>query len=323
MKTYSPVKISLFVILFGVQLRTCVFILLLISLFLFNYLLLLTNDQFITSADLEKLNGIKVIQSKFYSGDDVYDYIDGAADLYFEYGFLSVSVFKVNYKDIDFTIEYHKHNAQVNAFGLMSVYNYDCDSATKNINFLCSCSNPYFLSFVSGNYFIRIINNDGSSLAMQTAIIIGNYIKSSLQGNECKYPDLFLQDKLINNLRNLKYICGPLGIQNILPGWERYLTGIKSYQIYSTEVSENDFNAVISFIEFGSDTDVVKFDELNSKCNDIISNDWIKEIGARLIKYKASDQWIIIKDIQSNNRLLILSESPKNKILDFVMSLKF
>ncbi len=97
-----------------------------------------------------------------FSPRKLYDYIDGAADLYLTYDFQELKVAEyLNEKKASVTVEIYRHGTPSHAFGIYS------QERLPNANFLDVGAQGYseknILNFVSGNYYVKINSfNTGS-----------------------------------------------------------------------------------------------------------------------------------------------------------------
>jgi hypothetical protein len=90
-----------------------------------------------------------------FSPRKLYDYIDGAADLYLTYDFQELKVTEyLNEKKASVTVEIYRHGTPFHAFGIYS------QERLGNANFLDVGAQGYseknILNFVSGNYYVKI-----------------------------------------------------------------------------------------------------------------------------------------------------------------------
>jgi hypothetical protein len=90
-----------------------------------------------------------------FSPKDLYEYIDGAADLYLSYDFQELKVAEYqNEKKASVTIEVYRHKTPLHAFGIYS------QERLSDANFLDIGAQGYSetdaLNFVSGNYYVKM-----------------------------------------------------------------------------------------------------------------------------------------------------------------------
>ncbi len=90
-----------------------------------------------------------------FSPRTLFEYIDGAADLYLTYEFRELNVAEyVNQKKGSLTVEVYKHNTPVNAFGIYS------QERLSTSNFLNIGTQGYsendVLNFLAGSYYVKV-----------------------------------------------------------------------------------------------------------------------------------------------------------------------
>jgi hypothetical protein len=152
-------------------------------LFISN-IVMLTFEEFPEIEDLEKDGDVE-----FYDPNNLYDYINGAADSYLNYDFESLNLQR--YKGSNnqsLKIEIYKHSNAATGFGI-----YSSERPTDG-NWLNIGSQGYFekgiLNFYKGRYYVKIMTydiDDSKNLLINTANLIadkldgGNEILSALE----------------------------------------------------------------------------------------------------------------------------------------------
>ncbi len=92
---------------------------------------------------------------QIFSPKDLFEYIDGAADLYLSYDFQELKVAEYrNEKKSSVTVEVYRHKTPIHAFGIYS------QERLSDANFLDIGAQGYsetdVLNFVSGNYYVKM-----------------------------------------------------------------------------------------------------------------------------------------------------------------------
>jgi hypothetical protein len=90
-----------------------------------------------------------------FSPKDLFEYINGAADLYLSYDFQELNVAEYrNEKKASVTIEVYRHKTPIHAFGIYS------QERLSDANFLDIGAQGYsetdVLNFISGNYYVKM-----------------------------------------------------------------------------------------------------------------------------------------------------------------------
>lgn len=97
----------------------------------------------------------RAVEEKVYDADNLWDLIDGAADLFLEYSFINLNF--ARYTDgggVEVRAEIYKHKNKINAFG---IYSQERDAAYK---YLQIGGQGYIVqgavNFFAGNYYIKL-----------------------------------------------------------------------------------------------------------------------------------------------------------------------
>jgi hypothetical protein len=138
-----------------------IYIPILISLALVYLVLELVDPRWASSSDQKtftfpELTGWKQYGDiQTFSPKDLFEYINGAADLYLSYDFQELKVAEYqNEKKASVTIEMYRHKTPIHAFGIYS------QERLSDANFLDIGAQGYsetdILNFVSGNYYVKM-----------------------------------------------------------------------------------------------------------------------------------------------------------------------
>jgi hypothetical protein len=123
-----------------------------------------------------------------FSPRKLYDYIDGAADLYLTYDFQELRVAEyLNEKKASVTVEIYRHGTPTDAFGIYS------QERLSNANFLDVGAQGYseknILIFVSGNYYVKINSFNTGSEDEEVLLDFGKKVAEKL-GEKGSLPSL-------------------------------------------------------------------------------------------------------------------------------------
>jgi len=155
-----------------------------LQILFFSNIVLIPFEEFPEIKDLEKDGDVE-----YYNPNNLYDYINGAADSYLNYDFESLNLQR--YKGSNnqsLKIEIYKHSNAATGFGI-----YSSERPTDG-NWLNIGSQGYFekgiLNFYKGRYYVKIMTydiEDSKNLLINTANLIadkldgGNEILSALE----------------------------------------------------------------------------------------------------------------------------------------------
>jgi hypothetical protein len=201
----------------------------------------------IPQVTLSDIPGGVILRSEQFDGNSLWGYIDGGADIYLEYGFEKVSVEEIEWHKRHLKIEIYKMTNENSAFGIYSVSQNKCSTSASFSKF--NCITPHQIQAVSGKLYIRIANDDGSDEAQNISLQL---IRRFTKDTEYSYPTFFNDKLYLQHLRGLKYIKGPLGIQNGFPAWEDMFDGMKNYSLFLLPVDLNGGSVCAAQIQFST-----------------------------------------------------------------------
>lgn len=161
----------------------------------------------------EDLPGWKIQQGPdVYVDEDLFDLIDGGADIYFEYGFkkaISIDYFD-QHQNITQAEIYEMQDASA-AYGIFSltqqVSNWNSDYGQLAV------TNSDYIAFWKGKYYVNISwvsRNDASSNPMEQ---LAEKISSAI-ADEGAYPDLILNFNALDPGKKTIFLNGNLGLSN-------------------------------------------------------------------------------------------------------------
>jgi hypothetical protein len=220
-----------------------------IKSFIMRYLILLllvigytaVSGQDIGIPGEEDLAGIRVVRSENYSGQGLYGYIDGGADLYIEYGFIKLYLTEYQWNNESIKTEVWLMKDSPSAFGIYSLSHSSCTLWNTLSSF--SCTSRYQAAAACGPFFISVTNSSGTSSAMD---ICGELVKKIIEMNpqDIWYmPALFQSPKLSDYKNTIRYFNGPLGVQNGIPVMADLLEDLE-FEMY-TIITADPGNAVM------------------------------------------------------------------------------
>lgn len=155
---------------------------------------------------------------KHYTPDNLYDYIDGEAELFHDYGFLGLSVltyYKDSHEDTFFVVNIYDMGTDINAFGLYSTFRYpgyDFDSIGVE-----SIVSDYGLKFYLGQYYIDIGMGDATESIQNAARFVANMIVKNIDvpAQPPDFLSLLPSDNQVE--KTLRYVASGMLNQTFLP----------------------------------------------------------------------------------------------------------
>jgi hypothetical protein len=209
--------------------------------------------KFITESDLP---GYRMTRSDTFSGDALYGFVDGGADLYLEYGFRKLWVREFTRDRDKITVELYRMQDPPSAFGIYSVSVSRCMQMNRFGSF--SCTTPNQIAVAYGPFFINVLNGSGT----QEGISLCEQVVTTLMTNnpqESWYvPAVFQQQALSPYLATLRYFTGPIGIMNVLPAWSDLFDNV-NFNMYTVKIASPSFSGIFARIVFNDDSDVRSF----------------------------------------------------------------
>jgi hypothetical protein len=138
----------------------------------------------ITAFFTEEVSGTRAEDVKIYEGQTLYEYIDGGAELYHEYGFVRVAT--ATYKDMlhEIILDVYQFNSAENAYGLYTrvrppepnIINLGVEGFTREGT----------LDFVKGKYLVRLTAYDMSQETADLEAKIATGLDSIIPGTTAR-----------------------------------------------------------------------------------------------------------------------------------------
>jgi len=150
----------------------------------------------------------EIKRERVFTGEGLYGFMNGAADLFFEYGFKSLMNRDISYKGEDFTVDIYEMPDRNDAFGIYSMHVFRCQLA-DSIGTI-DCSSPYQLQAVVDNFYISIVYPSGSAQAQQLA---GELIPLFIKTENSVLPDIPPEIAISPPYSGVvKYLRGPISV---------------------------------------------------------------------------------------------------------------
>ncbi len=215
-----------------------------------------SNDNFPKLTGPE-IPGSKITREQNFDGSGLWGYINGGADIFLEYGFENLLLQEIDISNHRFKIEFYRMNSPESAFGIYSASHYRCDRRSNKLQF--NCITDYQIQFATGNYYISIINMNGSAEEQKISGNIFEIIISKIDAPEFVFPQFFENSNLLPVMEFLKHFKGILGIQNGVPEWYDYFEKYDGYGIYLLPVEAGAVIVNIALVKFKRENDADDF----------------------------------------------------------------
>ncbi|MBI1937157.1 MAG: hypothetical protein HYS25_03445 [Ignavibacteriales bacterium] len=222
-------------------------------------LLLITAAQiFAQQNDFPKISlpdfkDLKITRESYFDGSALWGYINGGADIFLEYGFDKLMLQEIEWQNFKFKIELYRMNDPKSAFGIYSVSHYKCERGDSTAKFICIT--PYQIQSAVGKYYVNIINSNGSEKEQKLSLKIFQKIFALVETDSLTLLEFFRKLHLAEEHNSIKYMKGPLGIQNGLYEWYDRFENLSGYEIFVMPAAAG----TISLITFNNEADTKTF----------------------------------------------------------------
>lgn len=244
------------------------------------------DDLFIDLRQDGDLKGWKEFQPpETYSGEDLFLYINGGADIYLEYGFREVTSYHLQNEDgVTIHAEVYQMTDPGAAFGIYSLNKPD-KSVLYNIGSEGYIHN-YFMSYFKSDCNVILSANSLEKSAIEGLKLVARYLDRKIQG-ESSLPALVEKYEGFERSSGLKYFRGNIALSNI-----HFFSETNVFQ-----VSEG-----ISFNRNGMKVLIFKYDNIDSSRDAFLSGlEFFTNSRKYTIQSKLPDK--IILDDNKTNRL--------------------
>ncbi len=152
------------------------------KIFLFGVVLLVIVSH-LFSADFPKIKEFEPDgEAMFYQPDNLYEYINGAADAYLAYGFSHLGSRDFSFKGLKFTVDIYNMGSRINAFGMFQTER-PVEAIGLDIGVKAVISPPYQCLLLKGSNYVKINIFEGE-FTLKTGKIILEAIAAVLEGSK-------------------------------------------------------------------------------------------------------------------------------------------
>jgi len=179
---------------------------------------------------------IEVKRERVFAGDELCGYINGGADLYYEYGFQELVTRDIVYKGEEFTVDVFTMDSPLTAFGIYSVLVGDCSRIDSLGRF--DCLSEHQLQAVDGNNYVSIVSRSGSAAARKAADELYRIFVSD------GHTGIRLPAQLTHMVRTfsgtVKYMRGRTAVSHVNPSLLELLEGIDNFEVWHVENADQN-----------------------------------------------------------------------------------
>ena len=173
-----------------------------IKLFIVTIFLIVGIGQvFGQESSFPQISGWKInLNDQVYDANNLWDIIDGAADLFLEYAFINLhTAYYVNADSLEIKVEIYRHNTPLDAFG---IYSQERDPKYNFIKIgVQGYMQPGVLNFLTGCYYIKMSSYKQGDEAKKALLLIAKRIEEQL-AQKNSLPEIFQffpkEEKLTN-----------------------------------------------------------------------------------------------------------------------------
>ena len=198
-----------------------------------------------------------VTHEQSFQGKGLYGYIDGGAEVYREYGFVRLTATDIECAEEKLSVELYEMKNPLAAFGIFSINRAQCAAIDSLFRF--SCVDPYQLQGAQGLFYFRIINESGSPAAQRYSRRIAAILKERLSEHPAAIASLFDRKELQPHLAALRFVSGPLGVQNGVPDLEETFEGMNSFAAYILPFEIEGIQIQLIDVCFSSHDDALQY----------------------------------------------------------------
>jgi len=174
----------------------------------------------------------EIKEERVFAGKALYGFMNGGADLYYEYGFEQLITRDLTFMDEEFTIDIYQMENSEMAFGIYSILTYKCERADELGSF--DCQSKYQLQTVSGNNYISLVFHSGSEKAKEAAGKLLRFYAPETNDDFINIPQqLSFLPKPISGI--VKLLKGQLSVNNKYPEFSPLVDGMENYSIWLAE----------------------------------------------------------------------------------------
>lgn len=172
---------------------------------------------------------IEIVRDRNFVGNALYGFMNGGSELYLEYGFKSLRVVNLHYKDLEYSVEIYTMLSPEQAFGIYSIHTFRCDSADNEK--LYSCFSAYQFQAVVGCHYVSIVPLKKKEDNYKDVMTLFDYFTSDMEDTPVDIPrELGVLQRPISG--KLSLLAGELAVSNTNPSLKPLLKGVVDYRIW-------------------------------------------------------------------------------------------
>jgi hypothetical protein len=169
----------------------------------------------------------KFTPARYFTGESLFGYMDGGAELYLEYGISDAVITEFDIRVGHYKCEVFKMTGTEEAFGIYSVSKYRCLGSPPLSTY--TCQTHYQLQICKGPYYISIINKSGNKADSIASLKIGEILSGKISEPSVDLTT-FLPGTDISDLQYHAVLAkGKLGLMNGASAWEDFFKDLSGF----------------------------------------------------------------------------------------------
>lgn len=187
-----------------------------------------------------------VSSPELYDLTSILEY-NNEADLFMEFGFTSLMVQNITWKDATLKVEVYQMGTPEGAFGAYTLSVIEC--LHRDTLGTYDCEHAYQYQAAYGNLYLSVTSQSGSEAARIRYREVATAVMHSNPQQDLSLPQPFNLPHLQPWRKNLVYIRGPIGLQNSLYPWQEIFLSVRfgMYAIYRPDPKNGIYLARITF----------------------------------------------------------------------------
>lgn len=208
------------------------------------------NAQEIPQLSEEDFPGLTIKSNRTFDGNALWGYMNGAGDLYLEYGFEGLRVQEAEMDGVQLKIEVYKLENDFAAFGVLSIKKFRCHKTS--LLTAHDCITAYVYQAAVGDLYLNVINYTGAGEAIETMERAAAMLIEQITFTEYVPPAFRGVDKKLIDVSRMKAVRGMLGLQNGISKWVRLFDGTSDYELFYIPVEVEAGSLSVAGITFQS-----------------------------------------------------------------------
>ncbi len=195
--------------------------------------------------------GLTILNRKYFTGSNLWGHIDGAADLFLEYGFRDLRYYQLDVKGTKLDVEIYRFQNPYESLGIYSVKKFGCLQEDSTLNPMF-CKTRYALSFPVSDFYVTIAGSHGTSEEQEAERRIADALYAKPENKGLTMKDIYPPSTGDFTFTDYKIIMGPLGFQNGLPDWSTRFGDYNGYVCIWYSVRKGDKDIDVFLFNFKS-----------------------------------------------------------------------